>query len=95
MNLMMIRPKLKADSVQAAEAAIQKMFAAIEEARPEGVRGDLPGSRGSRRPPPRDAAGPARTEPPRDRKTDRGRTKSFELVMAKKVRASKTDAVDL
>jgi hypothetical protein len=34
----MIRPKLKADSVQAAEAVIKTMFAAIEQAKPEGVR---------------------------------------------------------
>lgn len=38
MSVMMIRPKLKTDSVQAAEAAIKTMFAAIEEAKPEGVR---------------------------------------------------------
>jgi hypothetical protein len=38
MNVMMLRPKLKADSVEAAEAAIKTMFAAIEQAKPEGVR---------------------------------------------------------
>lgn len=38
MSVMMIRPRLKADSVEAAEAAIKTMFAAIEQAKPEGVR---------------------------------------------------------
>jgi hypothetical protein len=38
MSVMMIRPKLKTDSVPAAEAAIKSMFAAIEKAKPEGVR---------------------------------------------------------
>jgi hypothetical protein len=38
MSVIMIRPEVKADSVEAAEAAIKTMFAAIEEAEPEGVR---------------------------------------------------------
>jgi hypothetical protein len=38
MSVMMIRPKLKPDSAEAAEAAIKTMFAAIEQAKPEGVR---------------------------------------------------------
>jgi hypothetical protein len=38
MNVIMIRPQLKADSVPAAEAAIKTMFAAIEAAKPKGVR---------------------------------------------------------
>jgi hypothetical protein len=40
MSVMMIRAKLKADSVQAAESAIKTMFAAIEAAKPQGVRYD-------------------------------------------------------
>jgi hypothetical protein len=38
MSVMMIRPKLQADSVQAAEAGIKTMFAAIEKAKLEGAR---------------------------------------------------------
>lgn len=38
MNVIMIRPKVKPESVHEIEAAIEKTFAAIEQAKPEGVR---------------------------------------------------------
>src|SRR5262245_12220292 len=38
MNALMIRSKVKPESVAEVEAAAQTMFAAIEEARPQGVR---------------------------------------------------------
>lgn len=38
MNVMMIRPRVKPESVGELEAAVEKMFAAIEQAKPEGVR---------------------------------------------------------
>ena len=38
MNVLMVRAKVKAESVTEAEAAAEKMFAAIEQAQPEGVR---------------------------------------------------------
>jgi hypothetical protein len=38
MNVMMIRPTVKTESVDELEVAVEKMFAAIEQAKPEGVR---------------------------------------------------------
>lgn len=38
MDVMMIRAKIKAESVPDSEAAIEKMFAAIDSARPAGVK---------------------------------------------------------
>jgi hypothetical protein len=37
MNVLMVRSKVKEESVADAEAAVEKMFAAIEQAQPEGV----------------------------------------------------------
>lgn len=38
MSVMMIRSKVKAESVPEVEAAVRKVFSAIEQAQPEGVR---------------------------------------------------------
>jgi hypothetical protein len=38
MNVLMVRSKVKADSAAEVEAAVAKMFAAIEQAQPHGVR---------------------------------------------------------
>lgn len=38
MNVLMVRSKVKADSAAEVEAAVAKMFAAIEQAQPRGVR---------------------------------------------------------
>jgi hypothetical protein len=38
MNVMMLRAEVKPESVADVEATVAKMFAAIEQARPEGVR---------------------------------------------------------
>jgi len=38
MSVLMVRAKIKADSAAEVEAAAEKMFAALEQAKPEGVR---------------------------------------------------------
>jgi hypothetical protein len=38
MNVMMIRPKIKAEHLDEVDAAVEKMFAAIAREKPEGVR---------------------------------------------------------
>ena len=38
MSVMMLRPKVKAESVAEVEAAVRSMFSAIEKAQPRGVR---------------------------------------------------------
>lgn len=38
MSVLLLRSKVKADKAAEAEAGIKKMFAALEEARPQGVR---------------------------------------------------------
>lgn len=38
MSVMMVRAKVKADSVDQVEASARRMFAAIEQAQPQGVR---------------------------------------------------------
>jgi hypothetical protein len=38
MNVLMVRSKVKADNAAEVEAAVTKMFAAIEQAQPRGVR---------------------------------------------------------
>jgi hypothetical protein len=38
MSVLMVRSKVKAESAAEVEAAVTKMFSAIEEARPQGVR---------------------------------------------------------